>query len=119
MTRALTGGLPELYTAAIVAAHIGCNERRLRKIARSLGACREIGKTMVFTDDDVRAILEATRLCPSNSTDAAKSGITGAPLPAGDYEALRAQRTKPPPSESQRTSKRGRVNVTYMDPRRS
>jgi hypothetical protein len=106
-------GLPELYTAAAVAKHIGCNERRLRKIARELGACREIGKTMVLTDDDIRAILEATR-CPSNSSDVAKSGTTGAQLPSGDYAVLQAQRTKPQPNRSSRTSKPKRGNVISM-----
>lgn len=66
--------LPHVYTAAEVAAHIGCNERRLRSLARSIGACREIGKTLVLTEGDVQAILEATRSCPSSSTSAVPDG---------------------------------------------
>lgn len=85
---------PEHTTPADLAAHLGIPERRLRATARRIGACRIFGKTMVFTSDDVKAILEAARPCPSNSTAAAKSGTIAAPLPEGDFAALQALRTR-------------------------
>ena len=73
----------------------GCSPRRLRKVARDLGACRVLGKAMWLTADDVQVLQEALK-CPSRSTGAARSGTTAAPLPVGDYEALQRLRTRPP-----------------------
>src|SRR5687767_13352721 len=77
-----------------LAAEIGVSERRIRQMARRLGACRIFGKTMILTPDDVKALLEAARPCPLSSIAEAKSGTIAAPLPEGDFEALRALRTR-------------------------
>jgi hypothetical protein len=97
----------------------GWSPRRVRKLARELGACRVIGNRMILTDDDVTTILEASKPCPSKSTSAAQSGTTAALLPAGDYEALRAQRARKSPSDSPPRSKRGTGKVILMDRHRS
>src|SRR5882757_2951903 len=86
--------LPETTTPEALAKHLGWSVRRVRDLARRLGACRILGNRMVLTKPDVDAILEASRPCPLKSTSEAVSGITGGPLPSGDYAALRALRTK-------------------------
>jgi hypothetical protein len=60
-----------ILTAAEVARKLQVNERTLRKLARELGACSEIGKALLFTPADVARIMEATR-CRSKSSFAAK-----------------------------------------------
>ena len=95
---------PRFHTPAELAEAIGCSERTLRKLARNLGACHVIGKTMILTDDDVKVMLEATRPGSSPSTDAEKSDITGARLPSGSYEEVRALLTRQPRSASQRAA---------------
>ena len=86
--------LPLAYKPAEVARQLGWSERHVRDLAKRLGACRILGNRMVLLPQDVDVILEATK-CPSPSTSAAMSGITGGRLPAGDYEALVKQRKKP------------------------
>ena len=106
-------------TPEALAADTGWSERRVRKIARELGACRIMGNRMILTADDVTAIMEASKPCPSNSTSAARSGITAAQLPSGDYEALRAQRARKLPSELLPNSKPSTGRVISMDRHRS
>lgn len=99
----------------------GWSPRRVREIARGLGACRIMGNRMVLTDEDVAAILEASRPCPSKSTVEAKSGITGAQLlPAdGGYEALQKLRKRTERSNSSPASKRESGKVITMARNRS
>ena len=96
----------------------GWSERAVRKLARDIGACHVLGKTMDLTDDDVKALLEATK-CPSKSSSAAISGTTGARLPDGDYEALRVQRTRQLRRVSRRRSKPDNGKVISMAQHRS
>lgn len=110
--------LPAYTTPTELAAHLGVNERTLRAKAREVGACRIIGNKMFHTDGDVNLLLEAMRPCPSNYTGAAKSGITGAPLPAGSYETLRAQRTKQSPKGSRTKQPPANGGVISMAQRR-
>jgi len=79
------------YRPTDLAKQWGCSERALRKLARDIGACRILGKAMWLTDDDVRAIEEAVRFRPAESS-ATMRGAASLPLPAGDYEILRASR---------------------------
>lgn len=53
--------LPPVYTPETVAEHLGISERRLRDMARQLGACRVIGNRMILTEGDVQLIMEAAR----------------------------------------------------------
>lgn len=107
--------LPDHTKPGDLAAHLGVSERGLRALARSLGAFTEVLGKMILLPEHVDAIIEAGRPCRSKSTSAAKSGTTGELLPVGDYEALRAQRTKQPRSASRRKSKAAPGSVILMD----
>jgi hypothetical protein len=50
--------LPEYYTPQDLADRLGWSISRVRNVARRAGACRVIGRTMLFIDEDV-AIMEA------------------------------------------------------------
>jgi hypothetical protein len=54
----------EIATPAELAKHLGWSERRIRALARELGACRVLGNRMVLLPEDVTAIMEATRPKP-------------------------------------------------------
>lgn len=107
------------HSPAEVAARFGCSERTLRKMARDYGLCRVIGKVMMLTDDDVQALLEAMKPCPSPYTDAGRSGTTAAPLPAGSYADLVALRTKEQRSALRQKKKPQHGEVISMARRRS
>src|SRR4051812_41245199 len=89
--------LPEVTTPEALAKHLGWPARRVRRIARALGACLVSGDAMTLTEADVLKIMESQR-CRSSSTSAAVSGITGAQLAllSADRasEALATPRTK-------------------------
>lgn len=107
--------LPEHILPADLAAHLGVSERTLRETARELGAFRQFGKRMILLPEDVDAIMEASRPCPLSSTAVGASGTTAAPLPAGDYGALRERRTKRAPNGSPRKPKQPRGTIVSMD----
>jgi len=111
--------LPEVTRPEDLAKQLGWSERRIRATAKALGACRILGNRMVLTQRDVEAILEATKPCPLNSTNAAVFGTTGAQLPGGDYAALVKQRQKTPLRRSPPKSKAESLNVVSMARRRS
>lgn len=120
MTRALTS-TPEFMTPEDLAGQTGWSERRLRGIARKIGACRIVGNRMLLTKADVEAIFEASRPCPSSSIAEAKSGTTGGPSlkAGGGYEALLALRKKTERENTSQASKRRSGNVITMDRSRS
>lgn len=103
----------------------GFSPRRVRQLARQLGACRILGNAMRLSDDDVRAILEALKPCPSPSIDgrAEKSGITagrsGHQVFDIGYEDLVALRTRQTPKGSSPRKRRGSGNVVSMATRQS
>ena len=49
--------LSDVTMPADLAQELGWSERRLKALAKRLGACRVIGKTMVLLPEDVRVIL--------------------------------------------------------------
>jgi hypothetical protein len=55
---------PEVISPAELAKRLGWSERRIRTLARELGACRILGNRMALTKEDVDVILEATRPAP-------------------------------------------------------
>lgn len=57
--------VPAFTTPEDLARSAGWSPRKVREIARGLGACRIIGNRMVLTPEDIAAILEASRPCPS------------------------------------------------------
>lgn len=110
---------PAPVTPADLALEWGIPERTLRRVARRIGACSVFGNRMILFADDVNALREATRPCPSKSIVVEKSGTTAAPLPEGDYAALQALRTRQERNASLRSGKRERGKVISMAPRRS
>ena len=44
-------------------------EKRLRRLARRFGCCRIEGRSMAFTDDDIRAIVEMAKYSDARSTE--------------------------------------------------
>lgn len=92
----------------------GASPRKIRSIAREIGACRIIGNHMFLTPKDIDAILEASRPCPSPSTAVATSGTTAVPLPDEGYEALLARLSKKRLKESQRKKKQQHGKVILM-----
>ncbi len=95
-----------------------CSERALRKKAREIGACGELGKAMVISEADVQALYEAIR-CPSRSTGAEATGTIQARLPEGGYEEALERLTRPRLRESRQRKKPASGNVTWMDRHRS
>src|SRR5581483_10092049 len=85
---------PAITTPEKLAEHLGWPARRVRRIAKQLGACLVSGSSMVLTETDVHKIMESQR-CPSTYSSATVSGTAGAPLPDGSYADLLKQRTKP------------------------
>lgn len=73
------------YRPAELASQWGVSERRLRQIAREIGACSVIGKTMIITEEQAAAILDATKPQPRAPALYASPAVT---LPAGGYDAL-------------------------------
>jgi hypothetical protein len=90
--------LPKYTTPDELAKHLGCSARRVRSFARSLGVARVLGNRVILLQEDIAAIMEATR-CPSSSIGAVKSGTTEARLPEGSYEDLQRLRARKQPNE--------------------
>jgi hypothetical protein len=85
-------------TPEAFAKDMGWGAKRVRQLAKKLGACRILGNRMALMPDDIKTILEATKPCPSSysseePSQARISGTTGGPLMEIDYEARLAQRT--------------------------
>ena len=113
--------LPTPTTPYTLAQIMGWSEKRVRSLARRLGACRILGNRMVFLPDDVNAIMEATKPCPSKSIDAreAMSGITeGRSLPDIDSVGLLAHLTRKPHKELRPRLKTSSGNVVSMGKKR-
>jgi hypothetical protein len=68
--------LPETTTPEALASSLGVSERRVRTLARRLGACRIFGNRMLLLGEDVAAIMEAVRPCPSKSI-AVREALSG------------------------------------------
>ena len=112
--------LPETTTPEALADHMGWSERRVRDLARRLGACRILGNRMVLLGEDVAAIMEAAKPCPSRSIAVreALSGSIGERLPDVDSVALLAHLTKKPRKEFRPRSKTSSGNVVSMAKKR-
>lgn len=53
--------LPDIFTPEEVAKHFGWSPRKVRQLARKLGACSILGNRMVMRHEDVATLLEATK----------------------------------------------------------
>ncbi len=107
--------IPETITPKELADQTGWSERSVREMARALNACLGRNRGMRLTREDVQKIMEAKR-CPSRSASAGTRITTAGRLPDGDYEALRAQRTKPGRKELRPRQKPKSGNVVSMAP---
>ena len=110
----------DFTTPAALAKQLGWAEKRVRSLAKRLGACRILGNRMVFLPEDVKAIMEATKPCPSRSIDVreALSGATGARLPDVDSADLLAHLTRKPRRELRPRLKTSSGNVVSMEKKR-
>lgn len=108
--------LPKVLTPSEFASHFGWSERLVRQTAKKLGACHIVGNRMILTEQDVSALLEDARPCPSNYSDPKKvdRGTTGEPLTGQDYADLVALRTKQKHRAKPHRSKRISGNVVSM-----
>jgi hypothetical protein len=77
--------LPEVVTPDELAKRCGWSVRRVRNLARQLGACRILGHRMVLTKEDVAAVLEATKPKPLSVPVPRQMWRAG---PSGDYAEL-------------------------------
>jgi len=112
--------LPETTTPEALADHMGWSGRRVRELARKLGACRILGNRMILLGEDVAAIMEAAKPCPSKSIAVreALSGSIGERLPEIDSVDLLAQLTRKPRRELRPRSKTSSGNVVSMGKKR-
>ena len=108
--------LPEAITPAEFARRYAWGEKRVRREAKRLGACHIMGNRMVLLREDVEALLEATKQCPSKSIDVreALSTTTAARLPEIDSAALLDHLTRKPRRELRPRSKTPSGNVVSM-----
>jgi hypothetical protein len=114
MSRPAPFTFPETTTPKELASCMGWSERRVRGVAKRLGACLILGNRMVLTKDDVDAILKEARPWPLKSTSEAASGITAGRLPAIDYEDRLAQRTAKKRRGLRPKSRTDNTNVVSM-----
>lgn len=86
---------------------MGWAPKRVRRLARQLGACRILGNRMALMPEDVQRILEHTQPCPSPSIVApeAISGTIAGQLPDIDAAGLLAHLTRKKPRELHPRSK--------------
>lgn len=112
--------LPETTTPEALAEHMGWSERRVRDLARRLGACRILGNRMVLLGEDVAAIMEAAKPCPSRSIAVreALSGTIEERLPDIDSVALLAHLTKKTRKELRPRSRTPSGNVVTLKNRK-
>jgi hypothetical protein len=108
--------LPKAISPADFAREYGWSERRVREKARELGACRIFGNRMMLLPQDVNAILEASKPCPSKSIDAVRSIITEERSAAKDFAVLQVLRPGKPRKGLRPRSKPRSANVVPMVP---
>lgn len=103
------------------AKEMGWPVKRVRRLARHLGACRILGRSMTLMPEDVQRILEHTQPCPSPSIAApeALSGTTAGQLPDIDAAGLLAHLTRKKPRELHPRSKPTSATVVALNRRRS
>ena len=98
------------------AKEMGWAPKRVRRLAKCLGACRILGNRMALMPDDIKTILEATKPCHSKSIDAreATSSTIAERLPDIGYESRREQRIAKQRRELRPRPKLGSGNVVSI-----
>ncbi|MBW3095680.1 hypothetical protein [Pseudohoeflea coraliihabitans] len=97
---------PEAVVSRLEQRGIAISERNLRKTARKLGTCRQLGNALFFTEADLEALINSMLVQPKGedecgSSSAARSGITGSLLTGRQSVDLRERLT----SGSRKTSR--------------
>jgi hypothetical protein len=112
--------LPEFTTPDELAKRLGWSGRYMREFARKIGACRVFRNKMILLPEDVNAIMEATKPCPSRSSSVreALSGNIGERLPDVDSVDLLARLTAKPRKELRPRLKTSSGNVVSMEKKR-
>jgi hypothetical protein len=110
-------------TPEAFAKQMGWGAKRVRQLAKKLGACRVLGNRMALMPEDIEVILEATKPCPSSSLSGERAmaeiyGTTAGQLPDIDYAARLAQRTAKSRRELRPRSKPEPTNVISMGRKR-
>src|ERR1017187_5378932 len=110
----------ETITPAQLAKQLGWAEKRVRRLAKQLGACSILGNRMVLLPRHVDKIMEATEPCPSKSIEvrAILSGNTVGRLPEIDSVDLLARLTRKPHKELLHRSKISSGSVVLMGRKR-
>ena len=115
----MSAAIPDAISPETFAKAYGWSEKRVRRVARKLGACRVLGNRMMLLPQDIHVILEWSKPCPSSCLNVKPSGITEARLPAVDYAARLRQRTENSRRELRPRSKDASTNVVLMDRKKS
>lgn len=116
-------GVPEKIGRAVTpeefAKEMGWGAKRVRQLAKKLGACRVLGNRMALMPEDIEVILEATKLCPSSySNDERKTAISGTTAGRSatiTYEDRLALRTRKTPRVLRPRSSTSTSTVISMD----
>lgn len=107
---------PAEIVAMFAAKGLRISERELRRKARELGCCRELGKALFFLPEDIDALFGGLQPCRSKSQSekAPRSGTSSASLTGiGLTEVLDLLERKTP-KRSGTGSRRKRGNVVSM-----
>jgi len=107
-------------TPEAFAKDMGWGAKRVRQLAKKLGACCILGNRMVLLPRHLEIITKATEPCPSSSSNdtsgtAALFGTTGEMLPATTYAERLAQRTRKTRRELHPRSSTNASTVISMD----
>lgn len=81
---------PKAITPEEFAKHFGWSPRKVRQIARDIGACRIVGNRMMLLQEDIDAILEASK--PKPKAKPAYLQFAGPSVPHTSYDTLVAMR---------------------------
>jgi len=106
--------IPSFTTPDEFAAHFGWSPRKVRSMARKLGACRIVGNKMIMLKEDVEQLLEATKPKPTAKED--DSSRIPSPSPVTAQSALEAIRRKAAIDASKHPrSSRGKLILTPVE----
>ena len=107
--------LPQLHTMDEVAQALHISRRKLQDVIKERPFYRQIGRQKVFTEADIKALVESLS-CPSSSPNATaeKTGTSVAPSEASLWTKLQALTTAKEPKKSASAGKRKSSTVVSM-----
>lgn len=107
--------VPPHITPAELANRLGVSERRIRAMARQLGACHLFGNKMLLMQEDVDAIIEASKPPPRQTAYKPGNASVALVSGAGTYAELVKRREF---DKERRRSKGQRSNRNTSEPQR-